>query len=66
MTQPQATTTPEPKEITLRIEVKLKLGANVANLTKLVEQTKPVIAEAQKLGTTEAHAMFGRQKLAIV
>jgi hypothetical protein len=65
MTQPQSTPAPEPQEITIRLDIKVKMDANVANLTKLVESVKPVMTEAGKLGTVEAHAVFGRQKLAL-
>lgn len=66
MTQPQSTPSPETKDIIVRIEIKVTMGANVANLTKLIEKTKPVFDEASKVGEVSAHAVFGRQKLAIV
>lgn len=66
MTQPQATPAPEPQEITVRIDIKVKMGANLSNLTSLVEKTKPMIETAKQLGEVEAHALFGRQKWPIV
>jgi hypothetical protein len=65
MNQPQNTAQPEPQEITVRIDINVAMGANMANLTALVDKTKPVIEEAKKLGEVTSHAMFGRQKLAI-
>lgn len=64
MNQPQATTT-EPQEITVRIDIKVKLEGNVANLTTLTEKTKPVLEAARALGSVDAQAIFGRQKFAI-
>lgn len=66
MNQPQSTPAQDPQAIIIRIEIKVQMGANVANLTKLVEKTKPVFDEAAKVGTVSAHAVFGRQKLAMV
>jgi|GEM_PF-5130785 len=66
MSQPQATPSPEPQEITVRIDIKVQMGANLANLTTLVEKTKPVIDKARELGEVEAHALFGRQKWPVV
>lgn len=66
MNQPQTTPAPaEPQETTVRIDIKIKMGANLANLTTLVEKTKPLIATARELGDVDAQALFGRQKLPI-
>jgi hypothetical protein len=67
MNQPQASSaTAEPQEITVRIDIKVKMAGNTANLTALIDKSKPIIEKARELGEVDAHALLGRQKLAIV
>jgi hypothetical protein len=67
MNQPQAAAAspaaPEQTEITVRIDIKVKMGATVATLAKLVESTAPLIESARKLGEVKSEAKFGRQSI---
>lgn len=66
MNQPQSSPAAEPQEITVRIDIKVKMAGNTANLTALIDKSKDVTAKARELGEVDAHAMLGRNKIAIV
>lgn len=67
MTQPQSSSSPpDPQEITVRIDIKVKMAANTSSLMAIVDKAKAVIEKARDLGEVEAVAMAGRLKLPIV
>jgi predicted DNA-binding ribbon-helix-helix protein len=67
LNQPQVLLARRPDEITVRIDVKMKVGPNHTSLASIVEWSKPVIEKARELGSeVEAVAVFGRQKFPIL
>jgi hypothetical protein len=54
------------KRATIEIAIDIEFTGDLASLAGLVEKVKPLIESAKKIGSVEAIARIGRQKLPIV